>query len=466
MFFGKYSIFHENQAFSDTADRSKFLKLYQKKGFHEVLNYGETKFESIRTHYVMLTTMNKTISHSKKSSTASDSSRNAGNTFFFKKQYRQALDSYNRALCLAETKSQRSLCYGNISAIYCALKNPNACLANIKMAKKMHTKKEAGVDKFLEKLNSREKECEHMIQIPGLENLKLSYPEHENIPGLCNKVGIREQHTKNQHLYAKESMKYGDIIAITESIQVGVDEKLGNDLGFLCYSAFGHFCYNCGIKTYYVAFPCDSCSFIQFCSESCKSENMAALHSLECENIHYCQFQFEVEKILAIRLAYRFLKAGIEAPPAYTSCFDWTEKGATLADKAKSILGFRDSVVSFDDAFLVTKRTIGLRDMFREKQEYKDLVDSPDKERKLWDLYGKIYRKMGSGSFFNNMTEVMQTESRNILDYTTNVDWLHGLLKHSCLANVMVFRPKHSNKNFYILMDDVKAGQELNISYM
>lgn len=467
--FGEKSIYHENQAFDGSADQSRFLKMFQKKGFSEILNYAETKFNLIRQHYIALSSANEEMGDQKKSLAWSNRSRIEGNNHFNKKNYRAALTSYNEALCFAETREQRSLCYGNISAIYFALKNPDASLDNIKIAKKMHARKE-GVDKFLEKLESREASCNEMLKIPGLQNLVLTYPEHEHIPGLAKTVGIREQHTKNQHLFAKESMKFGDVIAVTESIQVGLDHKLGSDLTFLPVdsgNSADHFCYNCGVTTFYVSFPCDTCSIVQFCSEACKTENMEAFHRIECDNINYFQFQYEVEKILAIRLAFRFLKSRVDLPQPYTSCFDWTDKGTTLSDKIKSVLGFRDRVVTFDDAFLLTKRMMGAHDIIREKPEYKDVVDNiKDGSKKLWDLYGRIYRKMGSGSFLNNMTDVMHRQSKNALDFTTNVDWLHGLIKHSCAANVMVYRPKHANKNFYVLLDDIKAGQELTIGYM
>ncbi|KAL5292353.1 hypothetical protein ACFFRR_011261 [Megaselia abdita] len=46
-----------------------------------------------------------------------------------------------------------------------------------------------------------------------------------------------------------------------------------------------------------------------------------------------------------------------------------------------------------------------------------------------------------------------------------NLDWLHGLFKHSCKPNVVVFRPPHLNENYYLLLTNVKSGEELSIAY-
>lgn len=168
-----------------------------------------------------------------------------------------------------------------------------------------------------------------------------------------------------------------------------------------------------------------------------------------------------------MKLAYKFLKAEVDTNVSYTSCFDWKDKGASLSDQAKSIMGFRDSIVRFDDAFLLTKRALGLRDMIRRNKDYKNFVGQiKGGEEAFWDLYGQIYKKMSSGSFYNNYCEAMRNESDNIQHYQIYLDWLHGMFKHSCFSNVMVFSPNHSNKNYYILIDDVKAGEELTIGYL
>lgn len=45
------------------------------------------------------------------------------------------------------------------------------------------------------------------------------------------------------------------------------------------------------------------------------------------------------------------------------------------------------------------------------------------------------------------------------------IDWLHGLFEHSCKPKVVVFRLPHVNRNYYMLLKDVKSGDKLDIAY-
>lgn len=263
------SVFHENQAFNGKADQQRFLKMYQQKGFHEILDYGETKFAAIRKEYGTIEMFHNKHLEIREMFESSPKLRQMGNESFFRKDYKEALDCYQGALCLAKNDLTRSICYGNMSAVYAALKNPLACIENIKMGRKLHKYNANAVDKFLEKLKNREESVKGLPNVPKFEDLILSFPEYEEIPGLAETVGIKEPHTKNQHLYAKEAMKFGDVIAVTESILVGVDHKTGKDLGYCCTSEKSHICLTCGISSFDLVVPCNECG-VQFCSEACR----------------------------------------------------------------------------------------------------------------------------------------------------------------------------------------------------
>lgn len=460
-FFGNQSIYHENTVFNGAADRASFYKMFQSQDFNKLLDYGETKFEAIRANYQMLCDVNRDMLATVrvKSSKESIKYRENGNEFFKNMDYKQALNSYQKALCFAKTAKEKSFCYGNLSAVYFALKDPEACLGNIKLAIEMHSP-ETGEDKFLDKLHLREKNCERLEKRPVIQDLLLSYAEHENVPGLSKNVGLKEPGTKNQQLYAKESMKYGDVIAVTEAIQV----SLGRTYYIQEHGSY-HFCYNCGITSFPFVIPCDTCCVIRFCSEACKEANMV-FHVLECEDINYCHSLFEPEVLLTLRLTYRFLNVGMDFSKTKHSSFDSMTKDKALKNLAKVIFEFKDSDIDFDEAFKLAKRCVGLRDMFRPKKEYKNLISRfDDGEKVFWNMFGRIHKKVVTGSFCYNYIEFMQNIPGKFIDYGSHVDWFHGMFQHSCLPNVLVYRPKHTNKNFYVLLENVKAGDQLTISY-
>lgn len=470
-FFEENSIFHEKTAFKGKDDQEEFLRMFRRMKFNDVLNFAETKFQEIRKAYELTSAFNCTFALRPKSSLESDTYRKEGNQFFIAKRFQDAYISYVKALRYAENDYQKSICYGNISAVYFHLKNPQACLKNILMARKLHSS--PGNQTFLEKMSARKEACNALASIPVPQSLILSYSEHTNIPGLSATVGLRNPRTRNQHLYAKSSMKLGDVVAITEAFQVGVDEKMVNGLNLNSKSETfimsAHFCYNCGISSFDVIYTCDTCVSMEFCSEFCKKTYYDDFHKIECNAFNYWVNSYEVEKINALRLTFRFLNAGVNIDQEYSSCFDWTHRGVSLEDKAKSVLGFKDSKLNFDLAFLVTKRAMGLRDALRRKPDYQRIIArlKGDGESVFWNLYGQIFKKMQIGSFYGPAFSYLVTfKSKPVEEYGSFVDWLHGMFNHSCRPNVIVYRPKHINKNFYVLLEDVKAGQELTIAYL
>ncbi|KAL5291147.1 hypothetical protein ACFFRR_010513 [Megaselia abdita] len=470
--FGENSIFHEKQAFEDEEDQASFLQMFKRKGLNNVLNYAENKFQTIRVMYEALSTLGRQsgencIMKRTKDENKSDYARKHGNKFFCSKNLEKAFHSYQEALCYAESDFQKAFCYGNISAVFFQLKNPRASLKNIEMARKFYPA--SGEQKFLNKMSAREEACKNLTTVPVPQDLILSHPAHANIPGLSVNVGLRDPRTRNQHLYARNNLKYGDVIAVTESFQVALDKHLAMEVNpETAYAKNIHFCYNCGVCSFDVIYPCDNCAIIQFCSETCKTEYSESVHDFECECFKYWTDQYEVENLLALLWTYRFLNAVIDVSQEFTSCFDWTDGGQTLNDRAKCLLGSKQSLITFEIAFRLTKRTLGLRDVLRTKTEYKELISRYGGDETIfWDLYGKIYRKVKIGSFYNDFRKIVQTEkTKDLTEYASYVDTLHGIFNHSCRPNVFVFRPKHVNKNFYIIGEDVKAGQELTISYL
>lgn len=182
--------------------------------------------------------------------------RKIGNDFYVKEDYDQALNYYQQSLVLASSKENKASSYGNISAVYAALKDGKSSILNIAAARKLHTPKN-GQDAFLERLSRREQECNRMDSPPfvntfrksstmfesgrlnigellGSKNnlytksfpigLPLSYPPNPKVPGLVDRVGKAEK-----TLYAMKDMHFGDVIAVTKSVGMKIFWKwIGN----------------------------------------------------------------------------------------------------------------------------------------------------------------------------------------------------------------------------------------------
>lgn len=170
-----------------------------------------------------------------KNDTLSVKIRKIGNSFYQNKDYEAALSFYQQSLVLASSRENKALIYGNISAIFAAVKNAKSSISNMEAAKKLHTPID-GQDLFLEKLSRREKECEEMksppffntfekskdVMILGNKDnplarafpigLPLTYPSNPKVPGLVDRIGK----TVNT-LYATTDLRFGDVIAVTRS---------------------------------------------------------------------------------------------------------------------------------------------------------------------------------------------------------------------------------------------------------
>lgn len=400
--------------------------------------------------------------------------RKIGNNFHKNKDYERALNYYQQAVVLASTKENKSLSYGNISAVYAAVKDAKSSISNMAAARKFHTPK-SGQDNFLERLSRREKECNNMELRPfvntykqslstglkiGIElgnednllvkafpiGLPLTYPSNPKVPGLVDRVGKAAK-----TLYATEDMNFGDVIAVTKSI-ASAYEKMFEIVSGSAQLLSKHFCSNCGITQFSVIQTCDHC-ISRFCSDSCKETSIRDYHSLECQLLlsGYLRHHLEPDYWLALRMAFKYHSAGLEAPSEPTSCFDWTDGGESMKDELAAINGFRD----------INENTKDFLSFLTLLPEYKKIKDKDS----FWKLHKTISLKIANNMVDSSNRAVVYRVTFANVGVVANIDWLHGLFEHSCKPNVIVFRPPHLNEHYYVLLDNVKAGEKLNIAY-
>lgn len=171
-----------------------------------------------------------------KSNAIAEACRVRGNQFYSKKNFLDALESYNQSLCFAELASSTiGIAYANRSAVYFELQLYKNCLSNIEMARENHYPQEN-----LEKLNKREALCFEMInnnlrskredeQI-GNEHFNLSYKPNENLPFIADCLELKSDEKFGRYIATKRPLKPGDVVCIEEPFSQVIIAKTGNFL--------------------------------------------------------------------------------------------------------------------------------------------------------------------------------------------------------------------------------------------
>lgn len=147
----------------------------------------------------------------KKSSYHAKKFRNIGNSKLKKQKYFEALENFNKSLCLAEEGSEdASLCYASRSEVFAEVKEIEKCLQN----KKLST---ASKNQQIEIYESTEtKSMEESVSNYPWSFFKLSFPPNDKIPFIANCLEIQNDENFGRFITTKHCLSPGDIIAIEE----------------------------------------------------------------------------------------------------------------------------------------------------------------------------------------------------------------------------------------------------------
>ena len=173
--------------------------------------------------------------------------RESGNAEFSRKNYLNALISYNISISYACTKNNMSLGYANRSAVYMELERYEECLKNIQWARE----NDYPEDK-IEKLKEREQRCKKLM-IEGKKNVnedpweffKLSYPANKKIPWIVECLEVRTTEKYGRGIYATKDLKAGDILSNEDAV-----------IHFLDGDGFYKHCNNCFKTSMLNLIPC------------------------------------------------------------------------------------------------------------------------------------------------------------------------------------------------------------------
>lgn len=161
--------------------------------------------------------------------------RHKGDEFLEKKQYFEALISYNKSLCHAESGSvEMSKIFARRSAVYFEMELYEKCLENIQVAEE-NSRYEIDENKRYRIMRLSERKKSDTV-VPSF--FKLSRPPHPQVPYIVNCLQLSENKKFGRFIVTNRDLKPGEVIAIEEPFMSFIDNR-----------ALSHFkyqrCFNC-----------------------------------------------------------------------------------------------------------------------------------------------------------------------------------------------------------------------------
>ncbi|CRL05940.1 CLUMA_CG019079, isoform A [Clunio marinus] len=230
-----------------------------------------------------------------KSNATSELHRKKGNEFYTEKKFLDAMESYNKSLCFAESGSDNiGIAYANRSAVYFETQLYSKCLENIQLAKDNNYPM-----KNMGKLDKRKNLCLELIKtdhdaknandpVRG-KYFKLNQKLNKKLPFLAECLEVKSNDTFGRYIVTKKALAPGDIVCIEEPFST-----------FLLPNCSYKYCANCLNDNSLDLIACQQCTSTLFCSDDCAKIGYEKFHKYECGIID--ELNFLGTKILRLAL--------------------------------------------------------------------------------------------------------------------------------------------------------------------
>lgn len=378
-----------------------------------------------------------------KDNNKSTESRKRGNDAFKAGNWEQAMEWYNKSLCLAEVGSENiALAYSNRSACFLHLDMLDEALAGIELAKKAKLP-----DHLLPKLEDRRKKCLKLANMVPREPdfvPKLDYEANKHFPCLANVVDIEYNQEYGRHLVANSDIPSDKTILLEENFAVSHVED--NSMCYTCYRA---------IFSNFIA--CEQCTNVMFCSIECKNRNKT--HDLECGTLFAFRDYNDVETQLRITRSKLIIQTILTAISTFSNVEHLMQFIENILQEDSNLLptSTHDQVSKYQFFFKLKKRMVAnLADV---KRLYKFIMCLP-KVRAMFDSVDKQRFLMHMIAHHSFVVDTNSIGSNTV----SNVNNVFSLFNHSCAPNII---HKSSGKlSFCKTSRRVKKGEQLFISYL
>lgn len=196
----------------------------------------------------------------------SQAKRKIANMHFKDRNWEDAIEYYNEALCFAEKGSKcMGIAFANRSACFFNLKLYDKCLIDIELA----LAKESNCPKpLIPELEKRKLDCQKLIASLMYSQKwtpQLDFMKNEQFPGMGDVIEIAKSTNGKHAIYAKQNIEVGKIVAIDK----GFTKTLFMIYGWKC---------NICLKSNTNLVPCKKCTTSMFC-HNCNDND---LHEFEC----------------------------------------------------------------------------------------------------------------------------------------------------------------------------------------
>lgn len=437
-------------------------------------------------------------------------SRKQGNVLFQKKQYQEAIEHYNQSVIHAPAeddcdREELTLALANRSASLYHLQQYQRCIDDIEYALEMGYPenlryklydrlgrcyialedranavgylKKAGECVLVSDLNDKGKQvwqqslAKLLRQAEQLKELSHNNdtgrrrrkvpPEIVNrspeYPCVSAAFGVHYSADKGRYVRAKEDIKVGDVILVEKSYSsVLISEHLESH------------CNHCLLRIM-VPFPCMRCTSVRYCSPACQHQAQESYHHAECSLMGWLTEEWMGQmSYLALRTVLvtdiKTLIHNYQKPGQSTMC----EKQPVKYENIWHLLGHvekhsQEQLFQLTVMAVLTVKLLQLTDYWPD--QHTDIAQSSD------DLL------LALGCSVIELLCIVQCNAFNIAEMQVHSDFrlckprdiglglypTAALMNHACCPNVDV--NYYGDTNVYQAIQNIKAGEEINVDY-
>uniref|UniRef100_A0A182WDC2 MYND-type domain-containing protein n=1 Tax=Anopheles minimus TaxID=112268 RepID=A0A182WDC2_9DIPT len=403
--------------------------------------------------------------------------REDGNLFFqpsSKAQLLRATQYYNKSIAYAEKGSEeRALAYANRSSVCLQLRQYEDCLENIRLARESNCP-----ERLLEKLERREAIAKAAMLKPTsetddeeavVEQLKLSYNCHANVPQMVECLQLRRNEEFGRHVVTNRQLRAGDVVIIEKPFASMTSEEF-------------HFwrCDHCHDINLFNLIPCEGCTMAMYCSEECLSKAHQQYHRYECavlrdlwrisDNLDRAMVGLRtVAKVIALfdhdLDALKEHLDGLDESKVNAFTMDWRTATPKDVYNTVHVLSTNQTLRSRKDLTLQIFFATIIHQLMLERTELGAIcATSAERSKLLFDL---ILRHCQTSQVSCSSLDVGETSFLHgfAADTLIHANFpLIGMLNHSCVPNVARIA-LHDGRCAVVALSPIAAGEQLFDSY-
>ena len=211
-----------------------------------------------------------------------------GETALALNQNNEALKAFTHALVMIPGSSKKIAdCYIGRSIALQKLKAYPESLEDIERALKLpiseeQTKKLLDRKTVINSLISSFNFKKLNLKDNSKEEIKLSYGENEEIPGVSSAMNLAYSEKYGRHYVATRDIEIGDVLMVQKPFVFVPHPEIGQNYNPKGPKGKSWICDYC-LNLTKAPIPCGNCTLPLYCSEKCRSDALKKFHKIECQ---------------------------------------------------------------------------------------------------------------------------------------------------------------------------------------